>query len=197
MKKYELLKNKVYLYLLAFYDDEIVPSSVALAKNIGISRQTASKKMKDLQEEGLIVIEDKIIQVDNVFNIDIKKLRDILNNNPNYTLQTLVNELIAVEDSKWSPRKISVYCNVSEKHLEQEENKDDKCIIYGIMSEGVIKYVGSTDNFTERKDQHIRKRPFLNYNSFIVLKEVSPSERFQVEKEMIQTLKPEWNIMSK
>jgi hypothetical protein len=40
------------------------------------------------------------------------------------------------------------------------------------MSEGKIKYVGSSKNFYERIKQHIRKRPFLEEKDFVILKEV-------------------------
>ena len=43
----------------------------------------------------------------------------------------------------------------------------------------------------------MRKRPFLNANNFIVLKEVEPKEKLKVEKEFIKIFNPEWNDMSK
>ena len=199
MKDYTLLKNQVYLYLLAFYDDELMPSAVRLANEIGITRQTVGKRLKELKEEGYIVIEDRIVQVDNTYNLNKTKLKEFLKLHPNYTLKALVSELLLEEeDLEWSELKISKKLKVSQKTLENESGKDcDKCIVYGILSEGIIKYVGSTDNFELRKDQHMRKRPFLNANNFIVLKEVEPKEKLKVEKEFIKIFNPEWNDMSK
>lgn len=199
MKDYTLLKNQVYLYLLAFYDDELMPSAVRLANEIGITRQTVGKRLKELKEEGYIVIEDKIVQVDNTYNLNKTKLKEFLRLYPNYTLKTLVNELLLEEeDLEWSELKISKKLKVSQKTLENEREKEcDKCIVYGILSEGIIKYVGSTDNFELRKDQHMRKRPFLNASNFIVLREVDPKEKLKIEKEFIKMFNPEWNDMSK
>lgn len=199
MKEYTLLKNKVYLYLLAYYDDELMPSAVKLANEIGITRQTVSKKIKELKEEGYIVVEDKIVQVDNAYQLDKVKLKAFLRDCPNYTLELLVNTLLLKEeDLKWSEQKISKKLKVSMKTLENERDKDViNCIIYGILSEGIIKYVGSTDNFELRKEQHMRKRPFLNVNSFVILKEVPLKDKLKVEKEFIKAFDPEWNRLSK
>ena len=74
-------------------------------------------------------------------------------------------------------------------------NKNSECVVYGIVSEGVVKYVGSTKHYQERIKEHILKRPFLTSNNFIILKRVELNERFSYEGVLIKILKPEWNIM--
>ena len=65
---YSLLKNKIYLTLLAYYDQKKMPSYVELGEKVGISRQTASTKTKELFDKGLIEkIDNKIV----VCNIQI------------------------------------------------------------------------------------------------------------------------------
>ena len=53
---YSLLKNRLYLTLLAFYDGQELPSYVQLGKENGISRQTASARVKTLIKDNLIII---------------------------------------------------------------------------------------------------------------------------------------------
>ena len=72
---YSLLKNKIYLMLLAYYNEKEFSSFVELGKLAGVSRQTASTKFKELQEKGIIELDDKdILSVKNILNIDIVKL---------------------------------------------------------------------------------------------------------------------------
>jgi predicted GIY-YIG superfamily endonuclease len=49
-------------------------------------------------------------------------------------------------------------------------------VVYGIISEGKIKYVGSTSRYEERIKEHIKKRPFLDSKDFIILKEIDDDE---------------------
>lgn len=70
-------------------------------------------------------------------------------------------------------------------------------VIYGIVVQGELKYVGSTENLKSRMIEHINKRPFLTQKNFIVLKYCGLKPRFEQEAEVIATLNPPWNIMSK
>lgn len=72
---YSLLKNKLYLYLLANYNGAIKPSFVELSKKLDMTRQTISTHYKKLVNDGLILEEDKKITVTNPLNISIIELR--------------------------------------------------------------------------------------------------------------------------
>lgn len=71
-------------------------------------------------------------------------------------------------------------------------------VVYGIVSEGKIKYVGTSNNFQDRINKHINKRPFLEKKDFVILKEVNFNQnRFNYELELIHLLQPEWNVLGK
>ena len=64
--KHELLKNNVYLTLLAFYNNKTMPTYVELGKISGITRQTAAKKVKELIDNNIIKVNtNNILSVDN------------------------------------------------------------------------------------------------------------------------------------
>ena len=86
---YSLLKDKVYLTLLAFYNHKKMPSFTELGKIIGITRQTASTKTKELLNNGIISIdEEDILLVNNDLDIDVSLLREYLKKN-NFSFDVL------------------------------------------------------------------------------------------------------------
>ena len=46
---YSLLTNKVYLYLLVYYNGWPLPSYMALSRGIKLTRQTVATKVKELR----------------------------------------------------------------------------------------------------------------------------------------------------
>ena len=81
---------------------------------------------------------------------------------------------------------------------EEEELLKPVCpVIYGIVVQGELKYVGSTESLKNRMIDHINKRPFLTKKNFVVLKNCGLKPRFKQEAEVIAALNPPWNIMSK
>ena len=58
-----------------------MPSYVELGEKVGISRQTASTKTKELFDKGLIEKIDNKIVVCNSLNIDVVLLKSYLDNN--------------------------------------------------------------------------------------------------------------------
>lgn len=62
-------------------------------------------------------------------------------------------------------------------------------IVYGIIHEGKLKYIGSTKNFPLRI---IKKRPFLTKDNFIIIKGVPFNTQFNVELDLIHYLQPEY-----
>ena len=192
--KNKLLKDNVYLTLLAFYRNQKMPSYSELGRKIGLTRQTVSTRVKKL-------IQDKIIELDENNNviileeIDVDKdlLRQILTETPNIDVVDLnfrLNGQLKEVDSVYD---LSDLIDVPTSTI--YANKNSECVVYGIVSEGVVKYVGSTKHYQERIKEHILKRPFLTSNNFIILKRVELNERFSYEGVLIKILKPEWNIM--
>lgn len=196
MLKNTLIKNKVYLYLLAFYDGCPLPPSTVLAKQIGITRQTVSKKYKELKDTEIITItSSETIIVKNEYNIDKNVLKNFLQNNSNYSYETLLSILKLPFNNR---KEIEERYGISVKTLKNEETKDDNfCYIYGIVINGVLEYVGSTNNLELRKKQHILRRPFLKDENFIILKKLSSQDKLDEEKLNIKLYNPEWNIVSK
>ena len=50
---YVLLKDKVYLMLLAFYNNKKMPTYEQLGQEIGLSRQTVSSRIKKLINDNI------------------------------------------------------------------------------------------------------------------------------------------------
>lgn len=196
MLKNTLIKNKVYLYLLAFYDSCPLPPSTVLAKQIGITRQTVSKKYKELQENGILSFtKDNCIIMKNEYNINTTILKSFLQNNSNYTYESLLEAIGLMLNTR---KDIERTYGISVRTLKTDETKNNGyCYIYGIIVNGELEYVGSTNNFELRKKQHILRRPFLKDENFIILKKLSFQDKLDEEKLNIKLYNPEWNIISK
>lgn len=190
----KLLKDKIYLTLLAFYDNKLMPSYTALGKQTGVTRQTVAKRVNQLIQEGIIAInEERILLVKNEEQLDKEYLKSVLEKEHNIlAIQMALNE---IPQSQINVYKTAKQLSVSPQTI--YSNIEARGIVYGIVSEGIIKYVGSTKHFEERIRQHIKKRPFLERKNFIILKEIDLDNRFDYEKQLIKILQPEWNIMSK
>lgn len=190
MLKNTLIKNKVYLYLLAFYDGCPLPPSTVLAKQIGITRQTVSKKYKELQENGILSFtKDKYIIIKNEYNINTIALKTFLQNNSNYTYESLLEATGLMLDTR---KDIERTYGISVKTLKTDETKDNEyCYIYCIIVNGELEYIGSTNNFEFRKKQHILRRPFLKDENFIILKKLSFQDKLDEEKLNIKLYNPE------
>ena len=188
---YSLLKNKVYLTLLAYYDGDEMPSFIELGKKIGISRQTASTKVKELLNENIIALNDNdIVIVANDLNIDKNELRTYLAMTETFSPQGLKEHLFGVATTQ---KKQAKELDVSRASLYLSQHT----VVYGIHSEGKIKYIGTSSHFEDRIQQHIKKRPFLTPANFIILVDNSGVQSHDIERELIHLLQPEWNIMSK
>ena len=188
---YSLLKNNTYLTLLAYYDKQELPSFVDLSKKIGVSRQTASNKVKELINNGLIELDDKdCVYVNNKLNIDIEKLKYYLDTHNIIDIVELKEILFGLCENKV---QLAKELDIARSSLYLDEHS----VVYGIQSEGRIKYIGTTQHFEDRVSQHIKKRPFLNPSNFLILKDNVGKEGFNIELELIHLLQPEWNQMGK
>jgi DNA-binding transcriptional regulator YhcF (GntR family) len=192
---FSLLKNNVYLTLLAFYNGQKMPSYTQLGVKTGLTRQTVSKKVQELIGQQLIQIDDNILNVSNTMDIDVDLLRDILTQQPGINAVELKKQLIKQEAVESNVIDLAKELHMSRSAIYNYQHA--KMVVYGIISEGIIKYIGSTKNYEERMKQHMLNRPFLSRSNFIILKEITDNDRFLYERVLIQTLQPEWNIMNK
>lgn len=174
--RYEILKNKVYLTLLAFYDGLKMPSFTALGKEIGITRQTASTKVKELIDTGWIIKdEDGYISVNNELNLNKQQLRTYLLNSQEFNSMELFDLLMA---------KGTIY-------------KEPHSVVYGIFLDGKLVYVGSSNFYEQRVIQHLKKHPELTINNFVILADNQNKTTYVNELDLIHLLQPEWNIKGK
>ena len=190
---YSLLKNKLYLILLAYYNEGKMPSFTKLGEKIGISRQTASTRFKELLKNGLITQdENDLIFVSNPLNIDLNKLKNYLDQNETINLLELKYYLFGTQENE-TKKDLAKQLGVSRSSLYLDEHS----VVYAIQSEGRIKYIGTTQHFEDRIRQHIKKRPFLTPNNFLILVDNSNSQGYNIELELIHLLQTEWNVMGK
>lgn len=187
---YSLLKNKVYLTLLAYYDQKKMPSYVELGEKVGISRQTASTRTKELFDEGLIEKSDNKIVVQNKLNIDVLLLKSYLDNN---RFDPVELKQLLFEDNEQTKTNLAKELGISRASI----YLDQHTVVYAICSEGKIKYIGTTTHYEDRINQHIKKRPFLTPSNFIVLVDNILGSGYNTELELIHLLQPEWNIVGK
>lgn len=191
---YSLLKDKVYLTLLAFYNHKKMPSFIELGKIIGITRQTASTKTKELLNSGIISIDESgMLLVNNDLDIDVSLLREYLKES-NFSFDVLrMKELLFPIVKAQTKTEIANELGVSRTSL----YTDDHVVVYGICSEGKIKYIGTTKHYQDRINQHINNRPFLNSSNFVILADNVGNYGYNLELELIHLLQPEWNKMGK
>ena len=52
---YSYLRDRIYLFLLCYYNEKELPTYVKLARKCGYSRQTIAKKIKELQDAEIMV----------------------------------------------------------------------------------------------------------------------------------------------
>lgn len=191
---YNLLKDKVYLTLLAFYNHKKMPSFIELGKIIGITRQTASVKVKELLNNSIISVDENgILLVNNDLDIDVSLLREYLKEN-NFSFNVLqMRELLFSISKVQTKTEIANELGISRSSL----YTDDHIVVYGICSEGKIKYIGTTKHYQDRINQHISNKPFLNSSNFVILADNVGNHGYNLELELIHLLQPEWNKMGK
>lgn len=163
-----------------------MPSYSELGKKVGITRQTASTRVKELIDNDIISIdEDKIVVVRNDLDFDVEKIKEYLETSIEFNSIELRNFLF---DTNLTRMEIGKELKMARQTIYSKPHS----VVYGIVSEGKIKYVGTTKQYDQRIKQHIAKRPFLTQNNFIILAEIT-NEKFNLESELINLLKPEWN----
>ena len=175
MEPKKLKKNKVYLYLLIAYNGKHMPKYTELGKKIGCTRQTVASKISELISNDIVSIDEfNTIFVKNVLELNLNKIKEELG--------------IIIEDNDNEEEKIIDY------NKDVKETFNQESIIYGIVVDGELKYVGSTDRYEDRMFEHMRKRKFLTEKNFVILNKENNKGRFNIERQLIHLLKPEWNI---
>ena len=173
IQDYSILKDKIYIWLLVYYNNKKIPNNTALGREIGANRTTVASHIKKLVEKDYLTItDDKIVLVNNFLNLDEVIIRDYLETTSSYS---------AVELGM---------CRESVYH-------EAHSVVYAIVYEGKIKYVGCSNRFEARRRQHKKKRPFLTDDNFVIMYDNVGKNLFAMERELIRILQPEWNIMSK
>ena len=133
---------------------------------------------------------DNILTVDNVLNINIDILRKYLDTSMNNFNPIQLRYVLFDNTEEITKTQLAKESDVSRASL----YLDNHTVVYGIQSEGKIKYIGTTSHYEDRIAQHIKKRPFLTSSNFLILVDNIGSEnKFDIELNLIHLLKPEWN----
>jgi hypothetical protein len=131
----------------------------------------------------MVYIDDEgIMYIANDLNIDINKLNNYLDNE-------LVFDPIELKRLLF-PRKGPQSRIADGKELGMARGTTyaiTHSVVYGIVYEDKIRYVGTTKHYKERIRQHIKKRPFLSEDNFIILMEAA-DDRHAHEREFINKL---------
>lgn len=195
-----LLKDKIYLYLLAFYNLHTKPTYIQLAEELKITRQTVSAKFKNLLDAKIIKIKKEngkqLLFIENPLNLKENKLQKyfIENNNDIINFKDFINKMC----DELSILELDVQKLIDQLHISKStyyENKEN--IVYGIIYNHELKYVGKTCNYERRVREHIKTRPFLTEENFIVLLKTKSINPNKVEKYLIEILNPEWNTVNR
>ena len=195
MKDYSLLLNQTYLYLKQHPANK--PNFSQIAKKIGITRQTIAKEYAKIKEEDWdkFDIKDFHEDIDNKYKRALKIISDL--DNKYYNL-TELSEML-----KTSPETLSDYYSTM-------EDKEEKCFsaVYGCFYQGKLIYIGSTENYHKRVQQHLNNINSSSMKLYSYLKDkdindiefkpfitkLSAIEYKELEKNLIRFLKPECNV---
>jgi hypothetical protein len=197
-----LLKDEIYLYLLAFYNLHTRPTYVQLAEELKMTRQTISTKFKNLLNTNIILLKKEkgkqILVIKNPLEINVKKIREYFEQNNNY-IANYQDFIYYINDYCYNNRKQVNNRQIIKKlkMSKQTYYNHKEAILYGIIYENELKYIGQTYTYKHRIHQHISNRPFLSEENFIILKKDIQGDPHEIERYLIEVLNPEWNIMNK
>lgn len=205
---YSYLRDRIYLFLLCYYNEKELPTYVKLARKCGYSRQTIAKKVKELQDAEIMVPMDdgKYLFMDFLEEEDIEKeevmqlLKEPYNNNE---LGMILLSMIRPETTA---EEVHILLDVSE-HTLNDEFKNDlfiskktpqeiveerKFLIFGIEYQGKIAYLGATQNYEFKIRSLIKEYPNLKRENFIIMREEINNYQCLL-RAAISLIKPEFN----
>ena len=148
--------------------------------------------MKELIEKDLITIDElNILKVSNPLNIDKELLQDYLVKATEFNPIELKRVLFFKDGYTPSTIGIAKSLNMSKGTAYAKTHS----VIYAIVVDGIVKYIGTSSRFEKRISEHIRNRSFLTKENFIILKDDVGKDSFFIENQLILLLQPEWNKM--
>lgn len=198
MENYSILLNQIYLYLKQYPANK--PNFSQIAKKVGLSRQTVAKEYAKIEEKDWdrFDIKNFYEDVDNKYKRALKIIGDL--DNKYYNLREL-SEMLGVSVETLSDS----YNSIKDK---EEENAS---AVYGCFYKDKLIYVGSTENYKRRVQQHLANIKNINNTSLELYKYlkdkdiedikfrpfitgISTIEYKKLEKNLIRFLKPECNV---
>lgn len=197
-----LLKDEIYLYLLAFYNLHTKPTYTQLAEELRVTRQTISTKFKNLLDTNIISLKKEkgkqILIIKNPLELNVKKVREYLEQNNNY-IANYQDFIYYINDYCYNNRKqVNNRQIIKKLKMSKQTYYDHKeATLYGIIYENELKYIGQTYTYKHRIRQHISNRPFLSEENFIILKKNIQGDPHEIERYLIEVLNPEWNIANR
>ena len=205
---YSYLRDRIYLFLLCYYNEKELPTYVKLARKCGYSRQTISKKIKELQDAEIMIPMDdgKYLFVDFLEEEDIEKeevmqlLKEPYNNNE---LGMILLSMIRPETTA---EEVHILLDVHENTLNDEFKNDlfiskktpqeiveeRKFLIFGIEYQGKIAYLGATQNYEFKIRSLMKEYPNLKRENFIIMREEVNNYQCLL-RAAISLIKPEFN----
>ena len=205
---YSYLRDRIYLFLLCYYNEKELPTYVKLARKCGYSRQTIAKKIKELQDAEIMVPMDdgKYLFMDFLEEEDIEKeevmqlLKEPYNNNE---LGMILLSMIRPETTA---EEVHILLDVSENTLNDEFKNDlfiskktpqeiveeRKFLIFGIEYQGKIVYLRATQNYEFKIRSLIKEYPNLKRENFIIMREEVNNYQCLL-RAAISLIKPEFN----
>lgn len=205
---YSYLRDRIYLFLLCYYNEKELPTYVKLARKCGYSRQTIAKKVKELQDAEIMVPMDdgKYLFMDFLEEEDIEKeevmqlLKEPYNNNE---LGMILLSMIRPETTA---EEVHILLDVSENTLNDEFKNDlfiskktpqeiveeRKFLIFGIEYQGKIAYLGATQNYEFKIRSLMKEYPNLKRENFIIMREEVNNYQCLL-RAAISLIKPEFN----
>ncbi len=143
MKEYALLTNSTYLYLLQHKYEKI--NYMTIGNSLGIHRNTVSREYKDFCN---VPNWDTLFPITNFYNEEnnknlraVKILRDI---RPDITGITDIANALGISTK-----------TLYNLHLTSFKLNEPTSCVYSITYQGEIIYIGATNNFEQRKRQHL------------------------------------------
>ena len=184
MKEYELLLNPTYLYFIQNPMEK--PNFSIIAENVGLTRQTVAKQFESFK--GLEVL--NCFNIKNFYNEEQDKYR------------RAIMILRDISDEDLSLNAIADKLGTSRSNISKVSNHVAMPCIYIIKDNQQVVYIGSTEDFDERKQIHMQniRNGIYDWCGKDAIIEVlwnnfhSKQERLEMEAQLIRVFQPIGNV---